>query len=439
MIDAPGIGCSQAQAEHANNAFDNEVRRFLEVWLAKHNVSAASADREYIEGNALRTFFQHNDNALELLLADKGIAGHLLRGADEVYFQPDAYEPLLSTFEKRIYNLSANLTLRPDKAQPDLIWNEKGMIPFRYISPKRQSEQGDTLPATVDDIGNYFGNRRTDVPTLRLMAKHLAQATEAPNPDFPIHSVTLNHMVDSFRDVKHQTEKLKADGGNGLHCFIVQRRHHNEHDKHLGAALFVMDVQHPEKPQRIILCDTVRKPNGTAAWETQFKDKIDAAFPHAPGQPRISEMTEDGGVGLQRWHDGQPERHKDIDCAFYTESMAEALIRLARKNKDLVVSGNINDIVAAMTGEMKEYFERPNQPKPPVVVREVNVQKRWRAGQERLEYIAQASQVQHATTTPSLPIMMQWTQQIQPPSNAMPISSSPISGSPNSSGFRAGL
>ena len=371
---------TQLQAVQANDAFDRAVQQFLRHWLDAGTVSGLHDETEtgvdaFIETGALRSFFKHHDDALELLLDDAAIARHLLRPADAVFFWGDAYEPLLARFERRIYNLAAH--------------REHREVPFRYCPPSRQGDFGDTpdqsqLPVEDirEDIGTYFGTRRSDATALNILGDQLRRETLRPAA-WPIVVVTEGYMTESLQRVRTLTEEAADKGDTQRHCFIVQRRHAPD-DRHLGAALLVMDPARPDQPRRVMFCDTLN-PNGTPPWWNKFKEKVDAVFPQSAGQPPASDRLEDGGVNLQRLHDGVPVRHQDIDCAFYTASMCRALIQTAQQFPELIQHGSINDIVSEMTARMPEYFDGPDQAKDSVLVREVNVMRRWNTGREALQ------------------------------------------------------
>ncbi len=368
------------QARQANETFDENVQQFLRHWLDAGTISGLHPEAEhdvdaFIETGALRSFFKHHDDALERLLTDAALAAHLMRPATEVFFVNDAYEPLLSRFERRIYNLAAH--------------REHREVPFRYCPPSRQGDFGDTpdqsqLPAEDirEDIGTYFGTRRSDTTALNILGDQLRRETMRPAP-WPILAVTEGYMTESLRLVRTLTEEAAHDGDDQLRCFVIQRRHAPD-DRHLGTALLVMDPTQPSQPQRVLFCDTLN-PGGTPPWWRKFKEKVDAVFPQPDGQPPASDRLEDGGVNLQRLHDGVPVRHQDIDCAFYSASMGRALIQLAQQTPELIQHGSIHTIVGAMTARMPEYFDAPNQPKDPVLVREVNVIRRWNMGREALQ------------------------------------------------------
>ena len=372
------------QAEVANEAFDLAVKQFLREWMEQGTVSTTHIDEsgdaeEFIEHGALRSFFKHRDDAFERLLEQPPIARHLLRPITEVYFQGDAYEPLLARFEKRIYNVAAH--------------RENLEVPFRYSPISRQGTHGDTIPLTDatdehyrEDIGVYFGTRRTDNTALSILAHQLRWEAVAPS-ELPIHVVTEGYMRDSLQRVRTMTEQLGEQGDTQFHCFVIQRRHAAD-DRHLGTALLVMDPQRPDLPQRIIFCDTLR-PDHQPPWWDKFKDKIDAVFPQPAGEAPASDKLEDGGVKLQRLHDGVPVRHQDIDCAFYTSSMCRALIQLVKADPNLILSGPIEKVVSQMTARMPEYYEQPDQPKEPTTVRMVNVVRRWNTGFQALKNMMQ--------------------------------------------------
>lgn len=390
IVSEPGFAVSSAltaptnytlpQAIEANDAFDKAVEQFLRRWLdggtvaGLHDETGSDVDT-FIETGALRSFFKHHDDALERLLDADAIAQHLLRPADRVFFAGDAYEPLLSRFERRIYNLAAH--------------REHREVPFRYCPPSRQGDFGDTPDQTLlpaheirEDIGTYFGTRRSDTTALGILGDQLRRETLRP-ASWPVVVVTEGYMDESLRLVRTMTQEAADTGDGQLHCFVIQRRHAHD-DRHLGAALLVMDPARPDWPRRVIFCDTLN-PNGTPPWWNKFKHKIDAVFPQPDGQPPVSDRLEDGGVNLQRLHDGVPVRHQDIDCAFYTASMCRALIRIARQTPNLIINGTIGEVVSEMTAGMPMYFDAPNQPKDPMLVREANVIRRWNTGREALQ------------------------------------------------------
>lgn len=372
---------TQQQAEQANSLFDNAVRQYLRDWIEQGVASGsdqrpeAQADlEEFIQHGALRVFFKHHPDALERLLQQDDIARHLLRPHTEVFFQRDAYEPLLATFERRIYNLAAH--------------REHLEVPFRYSPMSRQDNYGNSvsladMPAESvrEDIGCYFGTRRSDATALQLLARQLRRETLFATI-LPVSVVVEGYMVDSLRSIRLATQQLHDEGQQSLCCFVVQRRHAAD-DRHLGAALLLMDTRYPDQPQRIIFCDTL-KPNGQPPWWNKFKGYVDAVFPQPEGCAPTSDRLEDGGVNLQRLHDNVPIRHQDIDCAFYSASMARALIQLAKLSPELIIRGSITDLVSAMTERMPEYFVQADMPKEPETIREVNVVRRWQTGQEAL-------------------------------------------------------
>lgn len=370
---------TREQAEEANFIFDETVKQYLRHWIDQGTVAGvdrrAEVERDteaFIQQGALRSFFKHHDDALERLLQQDDIARHLLRPNTKVFFEPDAYEPLLSLFERRIYNLAAH--------------REHLEVPFRYSPVSRQETCGDSIPFAAmpadvrEDIGFYFGTRRSDTTTLNLIARQLRREALFSSP-LPVHVVTEGYMEDSLRAVRTAAEQLQQESQQAIHCFVVQRRHAVD-DRHLGAALLLMNVQQPDLPQRVLFCDTL-KPNGKPPWWDKFKRYLDTVFPQPEGSPAASERLEDGGLNLQRLHDGVPVRHQDIDCAFYTASMARALIQITKLSPELI-SGSIEDLVSRMTERMPEYFEQTNVAKDPELVRQVNVIRRWQMGQEAL-------------------------------------------------------
>ncbi|MEZ0541918.1 hypothetical protein [Fibrella arboris] len=389
---------TKQQAVAANHAFDETVKQFLRDWIEQGTVSGSvgheaistatgtfadfvrfvALEEEietFVEQGALRSFFKHHDDALERLLSHPDIASHLLRPGHDVFFEPDAYEPMLAKFEKRIYNLAAH--------------REHLEVPFRYSPTSRQGTHGDSigwsdLPLdhnVREDIGYYFGTRRSDATALGILGRQLHREAQLAD-QLPVHVILEGHMDESLRAVRTATEHLQQEGDTRLHCFVIQRRHAAD-DRHLGAALLLMDPARPDQPQRIIFCDTLN-PNGQPPWWQSFKRKIDAAFPLPETTAPVADRLEDGGVNLQRLHDGVPVRHQDIDCAFYTASMARALIQTAIQHPEVILYGPIDAVVSHMTSRMTDYFESANCPKEPAVVREVNIIRRWNTGREAL-------------------------------------------------------
>ncbi|MCK8493251.1 hypothetical protein M0L20_15395 [Spirosoma sp. RP8] len=375
------LGCSKEQAIFDNIAFDNLIKDFLRSWLDQSPVllltdlidDDTTLD-DFIEQNALRSFFRYNEDALEQLLEQPAVARHLLRPVSNVHFLNDAYEPLFSQFEQRIYNLAAQ--------------QEHHQVSFRYSSLSRQNAYADTIALSQlppdqfrEDIGVYFGTRRSDEVALTLLGRQLRREA-FPASSLPVHVITEGYMEDSLRVVKRITEHIREEEATKRHCFIIQRRHAAD-DRHLGAALLIMNPAQPNKPERILFCDTLN-PSGTPPWWHSFKRKIDAIFPQPEGEAFVSDILEDGGVKLQRLHDGVPVRHQDIDCAFYTASIGRALVQLAQANPDLILTGAIKDIVSQMTALMPEYYEGANQTREPEYVREVNIIRRWNTGRDAM-------------------------------------------------------
>ena len=393
---------TKERADWANNAFDQAVKQFLREWIDHSTVAGTHVHNEgdsdtedFVEHGALRSFFKHSHDALERLLRQDSIARHLLRPISEVYFENDAYEPMLAQFEKRIYNLAAH--------------REHREVPFRYSPPSRQGSNGDTVGLVDDvtgqpkeDIGMYFGTRRSDETALSILADQFRADIQSKAVLFarlPVHVVTDGYMEESLRIVQTVTQQLCEEGDMRVYCFVIQRRHAAD-DRHLGAALLLMNPQEPQLPQRIIFCDTLN-PFGKPPWWDKFRQKVDAVFPQPDGCPPASDRLEDGGVNLQRLHDGVPVRHQDIDCAFYTASMVRALIQIAQSVPDLLLAGSIGDIVSGMTARMPDYFEQANQPKDPGLVREENVACRWNTGRKALQNLIGAKIIDLSVQEPA--------------------------------------
>ena len=376
---------TKERAEAANDCFDERVKQYLRDWISHGTVThlpnellggdAAHDLDEFIDTGALRSFFKHHDDALALLLANDDLAAHLLRQGCEVYFEPDAYEPLMAKYERRIYNLAAH--------------REHREIPFRYSPTSRQGAHGDSigwtdlpLDHTVrEDIGYYFGTRRSDEAALDILARQLHREADLAH-EMPVYAVTEGYMLDSLQAIKTATECLQSTDNEQFHCFVIQRRH-AANDRHLGSALLLMHPAQPNNPARVIFCDTLT-PNGQPPWWNTFRRTVDAVFPQPDGTVPTSDKLENGGLNLQRLHEGVPVRHQDIDCAFYSASIARALIQLAVQFPDLILSGSIEAIVYEMTARMPDYFVEANVAKPPTVIREINIIRRWNTGREAL-------------------------------------------------------
>ena len=389
---------TKEQAVAANHAFDEAVKQFLREWIengtvadsAKANnaesnagtftdfiryVTISEETEAFIDEGALRSFFKHHPDALEQLLGHAVLSTHLLRQGQAVYFEPDAYEPLLAKFERRIYNLAAH--------------REHLEVPFRYSPTSRQGTDGDSIGWTDlppdhqvrEDIGYYFATRRSDITALAILGRQLQSEALLANY-LPIHVMVEGYMAEALESIKMVTQQLHCEGDTQVRCFVVQRRHAAD-DRHLGTALLLMNPAQPDNPQRLIFCDTLN-PSGQPPWWDSFKHKIDAAFPQPEGVAPASDRLEDGGVNLQRVHEGVAVRHQDIDCAFYTASMARALIQTAVQQPEIILFGSTEAVVSQMTGRMTDYFDTANCPKDPLTVQEVNIIRRWNTGRKAL-------------------------------------------------------
>lgn len=397
MASLYDITRSFEDATAANAAFDEAVKAFLFDWINRgtpgkviHPETAETVD-ELMPYGALRVFFKHVPNAMDQLLLDPTIAAHLMRPVEQVHFTGDAYQPLFSDLERRIYNMAMQRDQNP--------------IPFRYSSDSRQDVHGDTIAhhrhdpekRPVEDIGTYFGTRRSDEIALNLFAQELRDEAAKPG-GLPVHVVTEKFLPDFLRIARERTEAMQAEGVTGPQCFVIQRRHgdpeeHGKRDMHLSAMLLVMDPAHPETPLRIVAADTVKRHNldQPPYWWDKFKQKVDAVFPVEDGAP-TSDWMEDGGVLLQREHKNrqdqwEPVRHQDIDCAFYTRAVAKAWIILAKTRSDLILHGAMPEIMSEATGLMPIYYDAPNEAKTDREVRQANIRQRWDTGTEALRAI----------------------------------------------------
>ncbi len=392
-------GPSEAAANAANTDFDSAMRAFLREWLHQAQKKGApvpyeGTSEDFIEGAALRAFITTEDKPLERILAVPALRNHLLRPVSEVRFPHDYYEPQWAHFERRVYNLAER--------------HLQTSIPFRYTRNERANAFGDRVFKyahsgerhwEVEDIGKYFGTRRSDKTALRQMGSMLQKEASAAESAVPLHIITEEFLEDSMRRVRTETERLQAEGDTRLHCFVIQSRQapktpHEDADMHLAAALFVMDPANPATPVRALFCDTVALPEHMSPpWWGKFCDKADRVFASAEGYPlpegeAVSRRALETGVRLQRLHNHIPTAHHDIDCAFYTSSMARALIQVVQQNPETILHGTHAEIKTAMTARMPEYFAAPNQPFSPEQVREQNIIARWNSGREALLALA---------------------------------------------------
>ncbi len=207
----------QDRALSDNAAFDAAVTSFLEQWLAAQAASGvelprdeagnAIAPEKFLQEGALQHFFKTATNPMARLLANEAIARHLLRPVERVHLQDDAYEPLLAHFERRIYNLAAN------RAE---------FVPFRYTLANNQNAWGDTSYAVgkEENIGMYFGTRRSDQVALSMFAEQFLREVErAATPN--MHIINAGYIQPSLEEVKKKTRQLGKQGEKAPQLFFI--------------------------------------------------------------------------------------------------------------------------------------------------------------------------------------------------------------------------
>jgi hypothetical protein len=359
------------QAVQDNLQFDEHVKAFLRNWLSKgspENADMESREQaidDFVNGGALREYFKRHDDPFQNLLNNRLIAKHLCRPHQQVYFDAITHEPELSQFESRIYNLSAH--------------RQHLQIPYRFIPISRQGSYGDRatndeLPperqGKDNDIGDYFATRRADETVVQTMHSELKHAIRAGQ--MHVHLIDTHYMPDALNTVSEKIQAAFMAGQRKLEFFILQSRYRPEGmDRHFGAALLIMDPSNPQHPKRIIFCDTVNLPG----WRPLFGTMINHVF--GSDAEAIIEVASHPLQGLNR--EANIADH-DINCSFYTRSMAYALLRLAQKQSQLLLLGTIEDIQKAMKGKMYDYYERNGNTKSGDVIKQTNLYKRWNIG-----------------------------------------------------------
>ena len=375
----PPAPTSKPDFEQAREAFDSSIKQFLSTTeTARYSEKRTPPYdglplADYVETVALADFFQNTPSPLSVLLRQTGLQQHLTRPVAEVEFTGDAYQPALSTFEERVYNLAAH--------------NKAGSIPFRYNSDRRQNLFGDTIKPEInrDDIGDYFGTRRADNSVTRIMAQRLEAEAAKHSSSLPVHVTNSAGptIVECLNDALNHARSAQA----GLHCYLMQGRHciDNSRGRHFGALVAILDAGEKPLLRRAMFFDSTRMDSGDVHWRNDFELAVDKVFPSAPGENKTSTRLQDGGIAIQRRHDGMPERHKDIDCSFYTFAMARAVIQIACEQPELLLHGPVPEVRSAMTARMPEYYALPDCQKSPLEVRETNVALRWEIGRDYLK------------------------------------------------------
>ena len=359
------------QATTANNGFDIAVKHFLRKWI-ESNALAADTDslEDFINNGALREFFKRTDEPFQALLTDKTIARHLCRTHHEVYFDPETKEPLLSPYETRIYNLAAH---RQDFG-----------IPYRFIPLSRQGNHGDRaqeheLPENKQDrdmdIGDLFATRRADVRVIDTMHRELQHVITARHKN--VHVTKDIFMEDGLKGAVAITQIMHDAGQKKPQFFVLQHRYAMEPvgERHFGAALLIMDPENPKKPKRIIFFDTFALPG----WLKEFGERVERVF-----DSEIREKIEIGSHLLQEDNKGSDPTKFDVNCSFYTRSIARALITLAQDHPHLLFSAPVDKIHEAMKSKMHDYYLPNNEQKPREEIQVTNLHKRWNIGRSVL-------------------------------------------------------
>ena len=367
--------------EGKRQAFDQSVRLFLAGSLQVatgsdgHVPQDAANEPDDVESVALVQFFETDPSPLSTLLRLTGLQHYLVRPLAEVEFTGDAYEPVLSKFEQRIYNLASKQTAE--------------RVPFRYIPSTRQDPFGDAHASEPghESLVDYFNTRRADEYVYETMTRRLEVEVAKQTPSLPVHTenrggTTVGACLQSAIDHARGQDKQ-------LECYVIQQRHGYDRpqDLHFGVLLALIEGGPDPKPLRLIHFDPLRI-NGKVDAEDMFRIAIDNNFQVEEGVTPVSAMMEDGGVDLWRPNPRNIKRHQDIDCSFHTFTIARALIQIACQEPETLLQGSIPEIRTAMTARMPEYFIAPNVAKSPTEVRETGIALRWSMGQEALEAIA---------------------------------------------------
>jgi hypothetical protein len=366
------------------DCFDDALRHFLCVQLKTNALSPPLGpviDENYVETVGLAEFFRTTPSPLSVLLRQVDLQHYLLRPISEVEFIGDAYEPIFSKFERRIYNLAAR--------------NDETCVPYRYVREKRQNNWGDVvcMPDEQESIGHYFGTRRADRSVIKIQTDHLEAEADRCSDILPVHlankhGATIRECLEGA--VSHARQALTP-----LQCYVIQRRHLKDddpnNDLHFGTLLAIMEGGPDPILKRIIFFDTIRNPSGEANWGERFKRDIDGVFPVGPGESLTSAMAEDGGVALWRPFHGKPKRHYDIDCSFHTFTMAKALIQIAREKPEILLNAHVDEVRSEMTARMPEYFHKENLQKSETELREAGINFRWATGREFLKQVKEAA------------------------------------------------
>jgi hypothetical protein len=367
--------CTRETAEAANHNFELEVYGFLRKWVCEHESEMLlrfdqSLD-EYLSNNALRDFFLHSVHPLKQLLQQNAIACHLIRGVDEVYFDPISGDPLLAPAEQRIYNLAHRMD------------SERMHVPFRSVQPAKQTEAGDTAdiatyPTESENLRYNSGNHFTSRPANGNVIDENSKQCIAKSAGKLYVVFKRGYLEDRLQEIKKRMIALHEAGEQDYQYFVICSRH-SPQEGHFGASLVVMDPSNPHFPVRVFVCDTLLKdlPHHPRWWN-HFIAEYANVFGNA-----ISEVIEDLSHPLQKVNvkDDHPYRH-DWDCPYYVTSMTKALADIVISNQDLIMNGSLNEVHHAMKALMQDYYQPDQTIKDRQDIKEVNRLKRWNSGLE---------------------------------------------------------
>ncbi|MBE7175323.1 MAG: hypothetical protein INR69_02915 [Mucilaginibacter polytrichastri] len=377
--------CSREAAVAGNALFDREVGIFIDAWRnARAGLPDEHQDNVLLPcGNddALHDFFRCAENPLQHLLSHAAIAAHLSRPAENVFFDPESGDPLLASFEQRIYNLARRLS------------DESAHVPFRSIHPHKQTPAGDnalisSYPADSEiryNSGNHFASRPSNTNVfeenrLRCIAGSAGSVSVL---------FRNGYLEDRLQDIRILTSAMHSTGETQMQFFVICSRHSIK-EGHFGTALVIMDPAVPDFPKRVLICDTLQKKLPEhPRWWYHFLGTFSQVFGEG-----ITELIGDVSHPLQKVNvkGDDPYRH-DWDCPYYAASAAEAFTGMAIQDPNLLLSGQCTEIYEAMKAFMPDYYDGA-QVKERHAIREVNRLKRWNSGRLVIKSLAGKAETQ---------------------------------------------
>ncbi len=373
--------CAEAKALAANLGFEQEMHQFLRTWVQQEeDKTLLRFERpllEYLAEDALRDFFLNTPHPLQQLIKVPQIAAHLGRGINEVYFDVESGDPLLSPTERRIYNLARRMD------------SELMHVPFRFIQPNKQTETGDdaditTYPVDSEELRYNSGNHFTSRSANNIVFDELSKRCKAKTAEQLTIFFEYGFLEDRLQDVKAITAAMHNAGETQLQYFVIYSRH-SPQEGHFGVSLVVMDPAQPDFPVRVLVCDTLLKqlPHHPRWWH-HFVAEYSNVFGDA-----IAEIIEDLSHPLQKVNikGDNPYRH-DWDCPYYAASMAGALADLVKANSAFLLNGQLAEIHLAMKSLMPDYYHANLELKTRAEIQQVNRLKRWQSGSNMINSLA---------------------------------------------------